>query len=203
MSVDKEQIKQLLGSGLTPEVVSSAVGCTPSYITQLMAEEDFSSSVIALRSKRLTAQNDRDSSIDSLEDKLIKKTHAMIDDGSIYKPLDIARLMVATNKMTRRGVPAHESVVVQNRVVNLQMPTQVIQHFTLNSMSEVVEVGEQTLVTMPTAQLLNKLANERGTEDGSKYLELKRFLPGTSGIEFGSSGSSSSAGESRGSNEGD
>lgn len=207
MSVDKEQIKNLLGSGLTPDVVSTAVGCTPAYITQLMAEEEFSSEVISLRAKRLTAQNDRDTKVDSLEDKLLAKTHQMVDDNSIYKPLDIARLLVAVNKMTRRGVPATDSVVVQNRVVNLQMPTQVIQHFTLNTNSEVVEVGEQTLVTMPTSQLLEKLAKERGKEDGSKYLELQKFLPGSGGgLEFGTvsrSAENRAADQSRSSHEGD
>jgi hypothetical protein len=41
MAVDNEKIKELLGSGLSNDVVASAVGCDPSYVSQLMSNETF------------------------------------------------------------------------------------------------------------------------------------------------------------------
>jgi len=55
MLQDKDRILKLLGSGLGGEVVSATVGCDPSYISQLMADEEFRSRVLAMRIESLTA----------------------------------------------------------------------------------------------------------------------------------------------------
>jgi hypothetical protein len=175
MAVNKDQIKQLLGSGLSNEIVASAVGCDSSYIAQLLADEFFAKEVTELRVQNLQAANARDKSIDSIEDRLIDKLSELVDSNQLYKPNDILRAAVAVNAMKRRGVPAHESVTINNTVVNLQLPTIVKQKFVLNSQSEVIEVEGQTLVTKPANELLKELA-ERGS-DGARYEKVRRYLP--------------------------
>lgn len=179
MAIDKEQIKSLLGSGLSNEVVSSAVGCDPSYITQLMSDETFSQEVVILRAAALTANSKRDRKSDGIEDKLLEKLEIAVDMGQIYKPMDILRAAAVVNGMKRRGVPANESLNINNRIVNLTIPIQVIQNFTKNSNGEVISVGDKTLVTMPTQTLLRELAQTRGTEDGkdNKFTKVSRYLP--------------------------
>lgn len=183
MALDTGQILELLGNGLTPGVVASAVGCDPSYISQLLADEDFRAKVIAKRAAALTETNRRDRVIDGIEDKLLAKLEENID--LIYKPLDIARTAVAVNAMRRRGVPAHEAVTINNTVVNLQLPPRVRNTFTINPLGEVVEAGEQSLVTVPAHTLLRTLI-DRSKADGSKpedYARVQRFLP--SAVEHG------------------
>lgn len=185
MALDKNQILELLGQGLTPGVVASAVGCEPSYISQLIADEDFSSKIVAQRAKNLQAVNVRDRSIDTIEDKLLAKLEQTIDDNLLYKPRDILYAASVVNNMKRRGVPAHEAVTINNSIVNLSLPTQVINSFTINHQGEVVSAGEQSLVTVPAHTLLKSLI-ERGKENGSKpedYARVQRFLPAA--IEHG------------------
>lgn len=183
MAIDTEQVKQLLGSGLSNEVVATAVGCEPSYITQLMSDEQFAADVINLRAVTLTANTRRDRSIDGIEDKLLEKLQDAVEMNSFYKPRDILHAANIVNKMQRRGVPAHESLTVQNKIVQLIMPTQIIQQFVTNTQGEVIEVttgegSKQTLTTMPAQQLLRKLAQDAGDSgDGNKYRELQKFLP--------------------------
>lgn len=177
MAFDKNQIKELLGTGLSNEIVASAIGCDPSYISQLMADERFAGEVIALRTAALQANNKRDGRIDSIEDSLIEKLKECVDTGVIYKPNDILRSFNVVNNAKRRGVPAQQNVTVNNQVVNLVLPPILVRQFVTDSRNEVVEVDGQTLVTMPSSSLLKHLA-ERG-KDGEKYARVARFLPGS------------------------
>lgn len=174
--IDQNHIIELLGTGLDQNTVARAVGCDPAYITQLMAQEDFAAKVIVLRTKNLTANTERDKKIDTIEDTLLEKLKDLIESNQIYKPRDILAAWTVVNKAIRRGVPATEAITMQQTVVSLQIPTTVIANFVTNPNGEVVEAQGKTLVTMSSSSLLQKLANERGVE-GSKYADLKKFLP--------------------------
>lgn len=181
MAIDKEKIKDLLGSGLSNEQVADAVGVEGSYIAQLLSNDDFANDVIVLRTKNLTAANARDKKIDGIEDALIDKLATAVDSDMIYKPRDILSSFAVVNAARRRGVPAQAALGAAASIVNLTMPTVVINHFTKNNQGEVIEVvsedKRQTLVTMPSRQLLEGLIKEN--KDGDKYKELQKFIPAT------------------------
>jgi hypothetical protein len=179
----QDKIKELLGTGLSNEVVASSIGVHPSYISQLMSDEDFYNSVIELRTKNLAAHTVRDRNLDGIEDTLIKKMSEMLDSGMVYKPHDILKFFQVLNNAKRRGVTPAEATVVNNTVVNLSLPPIVQKQFSFktNSANEVVEVEGQTMITMPAAHLLESLI-ENNTEDSDeqkklKYEQVKKFLP--------------------------
>lgn len=176
---DRDRIKELLGSGLGPTAVATAIGCEPSAITNLMMDEEFRLEIMSLRSERLTKVNARDDKLGGIEDDLIEKIANSMD--MLYKPRDLLAAFRVINSAQRRGVPAHETTVVNNTVVNLTLPKEVVKSFTMTPQGEIVEVEGQTLVTMPTQQLLRQLA-ERG-KDG-RYDKVARFLP-SAGITEG------------------
>jgi hypothetical protein len=173
---DPNKIKELLGTGLSNEVVASAVGCDPSYISQLMSREDFASEVVAMRTASLSANSTRDKNIDKIEDALIEKVQELVDTHQIYKPLDVVRVFAAVNAAKRRGVPAHESLTINQTVVNLTIPESVVKTFTTNTQGEVVDVEGQTLVTMPATQLLRTLVESKGGKNAA-YEKIARHLP--------------------------
>lgn len=179
MAVNKDQVRDLLGTGLSTEIVASAVGCDPSYVTQLMAHEEFAISVVALRTKHLTENNVRDGEINEIEDDLIEKLKDLIATDQIYKPNDILRAFSVINNAKRRGVTAASSVVVNQTIVNLQIPAKVVQSFTMNQQGEVIEVEGQTLVTMPAHTLLKNLSENRKDAKGEVYEKISRYLPAT------------------------
>lgn len=179
MSVSKEQVRDLLGTGLSTEIVASAVGCDPSYITQLMAHEEFAVSVVALRTKHLTENNARDGEINRIEDDLIAKVQELLDTSQIYKPNDILRAFSIINNAKRRGIAAAQSLTINQTVVNLQIPAKVVQSFTMNTQGEVVEVEGQTLVTMPAHTLLKRLSEAKDGKQGEVYEKISRYLPAT------------------------
>lgn len=154
------RILELLGTGLSPEIVASAAGVTPSYISQLLSEESFSKQVTQLRFDNLQAASTRDRAYDDIEDKLIEKMRDLLP--MMYKPLEVLRAITVINGAKRRGAAAPENIHINNTVVNLTIPNQILQRFIVNATNQVVEVSgnemtnSQTLVTMPSSQLLGK-----------------------------------------------
>jgi hypothetical protein len=183
MPVNKTQIKELLGSGLNAETVASAVGCEVSYISQLLSDEQFASDVSSLRTVALTAYSRRDETINGMEDKIISKLAAIIEDDGFYKPKDLLAAFAIVNKAQRRGSPLTHTGNTITNIVQLSLPTQIVKQFTTNRMNEVIEVEGQTMVTMPAHSLLRKLASEASekgldNEQANKYREAAKFLPG-------------------------
>ena len=181
MALDKQQIKELLGQGLDHSVVANAVGCDPGYITHLMADEEFANAVAELKILNLHQHSKRDRNIDSIEDKLIQRLEEAVDTGQIYKPVDILRSFAVVNAAKRRGSPVEGAVTTKQTVINLQLPKIVVNNLSINAKGEVVEVGGQTLVTMPTNQLLRTLGsgNNGGKDGENKYDKVARYLPST------------------------
>lgn len=163
------QILSLLGSGLSPSVVATAVGVDPSYVSQLLAEESFAFQVTELRCEALKKHSDRDASYDALEDALIAKMQDCLP--LMYKPGEVLAAIRVINGAKRRGEVAAAPVDNQRPVIQLVLPTKIVQQFTLNANNQIVQIGDQTMVTMPSAQLANSheelrmLAASRGTTD--------------------------------------
>lgn len=180
MAIDKNKVKQLLGTGLTPEVVANAVGCEPSYVSQLLSDEVFASEVANLRSAALVANTRRDDIMGQIEEDLLLKLKETIP--LIYKPRDVLHAVAVVNNMKRRGASAPGQVHVHQTVVELQLPVAARAKFVKTIKGEVIEADGQTLVSMPAHTLLNKLAANKGTDsnDGEKdkYLRAGRFVAG-------------------------
>lgn len=175
--IDKERALQLLGeANLSNEVVASTLGCSPGYISQLMADDLFRERVSALRMQALTANSARDRKIDSIEDDLLHKLEELTQ--YIVKPGDALRAFQVVNAAKRRGLANHESTIINNNIVNLVMPQVVMQKFTKNGMNEVVEVGDRPLITIDSNKLLRDVAGEQLNPDKRAQIEkIARSLP--------------------------
>lgn len=165
----KDKILELLGLGIPAETVSAAVGCEPSYISQLIADQDFYAQVTELRMKHLSAHTQRDLTIDGLEDTLIGKMSDAIE--MTYKPMELARLFQVINGAKRRGVGAVSAPMAVNKIVPLRIPeaARAKKTITISPQGEVLSVNGQTLVTMGSAQLVRQIAGAKG-EDGEGTL---------------------------------
>jgi transcriptional regulator with XRE-family HTH domain len=170
------RIKEMLGTGLSSETVASAIGVDPSYISQLLSDENFFSEVAELRSKHLIAHTTRDLSIDSLEDKLISTLHEMVDDARFMKPADALHAFRVINGAHRRGERVRPTEGKAGTVVNIQIPVAVKTHIQLNSKNEVLEVNGQTLVTMPSGQLIDQIAQQKGEQGEGAFTKLGKAI---------------------------
>ena len=139
---------KLLGNGLGAEVVAQAVGCSASYITQLLSDDDFAQEVAERRVKNLSANTARDRKIDDIEDSILQKLGNAVDMNMIYKPNELLRAFQVINAAKRRGTTVNDGgQITKNTIINLNLPARSLQQFTITSEGEVVEAGGQTLTT--------------------------------------------------------
>ena len=67
----EDRALSLLGSGISAESAATALGVSPSRISQLLSAPEFAEQVAELRYNNLQQHNHRDANYDSLEDKLL------------------------------------------------------------------------------------------------------------------------------------
>ena len=151
---------ELLGSGVPQEAVASALGVTASYISQLLSDSDFASKVTELKYSLLSKHTERDASYDLLEDDLIEKLNKA--KHLMFRPADILAAIKVINGARRRGTDSQNSIVTQQNIVEITMPTQIIQEFTTNIVNQVVKVGEQNLITIQSGDLLRDVDAQGG-----------------------------------------
>lgn len=175
--ISQDRVVQLLGSGLSAEVVATAVGCEPSYISQLLADDEFAKKVSELRVQNLQAATKRDNKWDEIEDKLLDKLKDSVE--YIMKPREILAALATVNGAKRRGATAQESLIINNTVVTLSLPQKAVHNFVVNQINQVIGVNDQSLLTMPSMNVksllqqakslaapdLAKLENKDGHQD--------------------------------------
>lgn len=163
-SSTEDRALALLGAGHEPEVVANALGVSVSRISQLLSQEDFATAVTQLRFDSLAKHNTRDLSYDEIEDQLILKLRDCIP--LMFRPMEILKAIATINAAKRRGTSAPAAITQQQTVIQLIMPTTIVQAFTKNTANQVVEVDGQTLVTIQAGTLL-KQSKERNATNGN------------------------------------
>lgn len=151
----RDRALELLGAGVSQEATASALGVTASYISQLMAEEEFAKQVAEMRFTQLHAHTKRDNKYDGIEDKLLDRMEQSLP--LMIKPNEILRALQVVNAAKRRGSQAQELPVGQHAQVVLNMPVKLVQKFVTNIQNQVIAVEGKDLITIPPQELLKKV----------------------------------------------
>lgn len=162
----KARALELLGDGISSSLVAQTLGVTESYISQLLADELFLKGVVERRYEALAKHNKRDAEYDSLEDTLLirlKETLPML-----YDPIRITKVLQVINAAKRRGQSSPESITQQNVIVNLTLPTAVIDRFsvTKNVDNQILEAGQQKLLTIQSGTLMDRVTQAAKEKQG-------------------------------------
>lgn len=160
-----ERILQLLGQGFPASVVASSVGVSESYISQLLSQEEFANAVQERKFLSTQKHVQMDDKYDSIETKLLEKLEKSIP--LIVRPGDITRTLQTINSAKRRSTPLAQGGNVVQTIVNLTLPTAILQKFVSNGNNQIVEVQDgtgksETLVTASSGALerLSREASE-------------------------------------------
>ena len=126
----KERAFRLLTSGASPQQVAFAVGCTPAYISQLLADEEFSMAVALARSKYMQDKLERDQRMDdkkdNIEDQLLTKLEQLVP--YMNKPQDIMQALRIANQLKRsQSLQAPQALVEASQSVRLSLPAHLLQ----------------------------------------------------------------------------
>lgn len=145
----------LLGSGISASVVAASLGVTESRISQLLSEDEFAQKVANLRYENLQKHNQRDATYDSLEDKLLQKMEDALP--LMHRPMEILKSISVINAAKRRGTSTPDAILEKQQVIQLQIPIQIINKFTVNPEGQVTKIisenSEQSLLTIQSGSL--------------------------------------------------
>jgi hypothetical protein len=172
----------LLGQGLPAVAVAAALGVSESRISQLISDPEFSAQVAELRFANLSKHSSRDAEYDSLEDSLLEKMKDMIP--LMYKPMEVLKAISVINAAKRRGASAPEQLTSQAAVVQLLMPTQILQQFTTNINNQVIKTGDTDLVTIQSGNMKKLLQDTKG---GNQDVIIPTLSSRTESLNRGSS----------------
>lgn len=173
----EQRALKLLGGGYGPEVAATATGVTVSRISQLLSEPEFAAAVSELRFQNLNRHNERDDTYDTMETKLLAQLEDVLP--LMMRPMEILKAIQVINAAKRRGQSAPDTVTQQNTVVNLTMPTLIMQKFTTNINNQVIQAGEQTLETIQSSSMLTAAKNRAVEREKDIIYESQ----GTGGIK--------------------
>jgi hypothetical protein len=154
-----DRILELLGQGLANSVVASAVGCEPSYISQLLEDSEFRLRVQELRAGKAEAAVKRDTSWDTIEQAALDRASSLVN--LVSRPTDLIRIAHMANSAKRASKELVNNDSTGAPVVQLVMPANATIHFQMNTSSQVVEVNGRSLASMPVQQLTKQLADRR------------------------------------------
>jgi hypothetical protein len=174
----KEKIKELLGLNLEASTVALAVGCTESYVSQLISDSDFAAEVQALKLTNFTEHARRDRRYDTLEDTLLEKLEGMVP--LMARPETVLRAIAIINAAKRRAVSSTDQTPHQSTtIVALSLPNVLAAKININERNQVVEVEGKTIASMPAkgvARRLEELQQRRSEKSEAVAADNKLAL---------------------------
>lgn len=149
----KDRILDYLAAGVKPAQVCSIVGCTPAYISQLLANEDFKLELNERISNQPEDAKDTalDTKYDATEHRILEAVNGALANAEL--PALVAALRVVgerQEKMKQRKNP----VLLPASQVNMVSITMPMQYFRppptihMNEQQEVIAVGDSVLAPM-------------------------------------------------------
>src|SRR5687768_9308931 len=120
----------LLGSGLPAVKVAEALGIDSSRISQLITDEQFAAKLSDAKFEHLNKHNEADNELDALEAKVRERLMDNLD--AVYKPMELVRVLQVVNAAKRRGSSTPAAITEQTQILNLVMPTKIINKFVTN-----------------------------------------------------------------------
>lgn len=170
----EERALSLLSSGISAAKTAEALGVDPSRISQLISEENFSARLAEAKFEALSKHNQADAELDTIESKL--RTRMMETIDTVYKPMELTRMLQVVNAAKRRGQSAPENIVEKAQIINLTMPVKIVNKLVTNINNQVVRANEQDLVTIQSGTLAARYKEQTNGTSPKLREEAERVI---------------------------
>ena len=154
----EERALNLLGQGIDPGTVASAIGVSDALISQMLSRAEFVSLVSERRYTSLAKYAERDNKYDQTEDTLLEKLNDCIP--YMLDPMKILAALRVINAAKRRGAGIQPTEMNKAPVVRLTLPIQIVNMFKMDANNQVIQAGEQNLVTIQAGSLTPLLESQ-------------------------------------------
>ena len=159
----EDKVVDLMIAGVPHGVIADAVGCDPSYISQLAAREDVQERVAKGRVEKAAGRIEHDDSIHELEATALGRLHQLLPlQTDVMKVARIFQIANAAKKSSDVGIAGQAAVPAT--IVALQLPPEATLTMKLTSEKQVVEVQGRSMVPMPSHMVAAKLREKKAAE---------------------------------------
>jgi hypothetical protein len=157
--IDKQAVIRYLAQGIPTEQVAAAVGCDPSYISQLKADPDVQAQVAAQSAKSSVADANFDEAVAQAEELALERIKKSLPFANLGQSLAAFRVLNSARR--RKDGPAVGTAVTVN--VTLTLPASALPRYVTNASNEIVEVEGRTLVSATPRSIDALVAQKTGT----------------------------------------
>lgn len=163
----RDKIKQLLIAGLPPVQVASACACSPSFVSQLLADEQFMNDVasgrIAYNANKMQQYQDIDDGYDDIEDALLKKLGNLLP--FINKPNEVLAALSAVNRAERKrssmGLNTMQQANAVENKVAITLPMHLLKNVHVavefDSRNQITSIDNRSMLPFQASQLQEAL----------------------------------------------
>lgn len=148
----KDRILNYLASGLQPAQISSILGCSPAYISQLLKDPDFKAKVeAAMIDNKTPADEALDNKYEALEHTIVKEMQAQVIQAELpHLTKALEAVTKAQDARAKRKNPGLQQATILQQVVQISVPQHAIAApvLTLNEKSEVVAIDSKPLAPL-------------------------------------------------------
>ena len=155
----KDRIKSYLADGLKPAQITSILGCSAGYISQLLKDETFKAEVMLQAEENPRLPDEKlESKYESLEHQIINEMMNQVSGQELpvlTRALDSV-VKARDMKHVQRNPTARQPLVNVN-IVSLQLPPHAVKQpvIHMNEQREVIAIGENALAPMNSDRVKN------------------------------------------------
>lgn len=154
----RNQALELLAQGIPASQVAEVIGVTESYVSQLLADEDFAAQLSTLKVESAKKDKEYDDKLDQAEEDFLDRIVERSRMANLQQSMQGFKLL---NSAKRRRDSARGAGTGQPQtVVNITLPVAVMPTYILNQQSEIVEVEGKTMVSA-TPKRLEEIVAQR------------------------------------------
>jgi hypothetical protein len=159
MNINKDQAIELLAQGVATSQVAAAIGCDPSYISQLKADPEVQQKIAEISAASTLEDIKFDDMLDSAEMMALQKIEKNMAFATLGQAMSAFKILNAARRR-KDEVPAPQGGVTVN--VNLTLPASALPKYITNSSNEIVEVEGRTMVSATPRTIDDILAARAG-----------------------------------------
>lgn len=162
----KDKVIDLLIAGVQNKNIAEAVGCDPSYVSQVA--EEAREQIAEARAGKSVAHIEHDETIDSVENKVLKRLERTVD--TITDPIKLAVVFSKLNAAHRRS-NTHLPQTPTGTTVTIELPEIAQVAIRVSSNNQVVEVAGRSMLPMQANQVNAMLAAQKSKKQAVELLE--------------------------------
>lgn len=173
-----DRLADLLAANVKPSVCAAILGFSPSYISQLMQDPDFSEAINELKAQKAAEAADEIAERKLYTDRLAGAEHSILDkiiaqvDGGIYT--DERFLLQALNVVGARRDAMEKATLMKTinpangggsvQITTITIPAICLPEMRISQSSEIMSIGNQDMTPMPAATLQKMIEAENNRE---------------------------------------